>query len=147
MKQLLYRFWVYLLPLCLLLAACQPEEPGIAYGKDMCHLCKMTIMDTKFGAVLVNDKGKQLKFDSGECMVNYLKTDPEFKAERIMMINYTRPATLIDATHGFFLHGGEVRSPMGGQLAAFETRQEAEQLQQQLRGDLVLWADVLQIAF
>lgn len=147
MKQSLYRLSAILFPLCLLLAACQPEEPGIAYGRDMCHLCKMTIMDKKFGAVLVNDKGKQLQFDSGECMVSYLKTNPDFKAERILMINYTHPAMLIDATHGFFLHGGEVRSPMGGQLAAFETRHEAEQLQQQLRGDLVLWADVLQIAF
>ncbi len=147
MKPSLHSAYLFLIPFILLFASCSQEQPVIIYGKDMCHLCKMTIMDKKFGAVMVNHKGKQIKFDSGECMVNYMKTDKAFEAERYLIINYKNPGILIDASNAFYLHGGEVRSPMGGKLAAFETRDDAEEFQQQLSSDLILWADVMQIAF
>lgn len=147
MKPLISSAYIFLIPLTLLFTSCSPEKPVINYGKDMCHLCKMTIMDKKFGAVMVNQKGKQIKFDSGECMVSYMNSDKEFVAERCLITNYNNPGVLIDAGKAFYLHGGEVRSPMGGQLAPFETRKDAEEFQKQLGGDLVLWADVLQIDF
>ena len=120
---------------------------AITYGVDLCQHCKMTIMDKKFGAELINKKGKTLKFDSGECMVSYMKTDKNFEAAQILVINYTNPEELIEADKSFFLHGGNVNSPMGGQLAAFKTRGDAEKFQKELLGDLLLWADVTQIGF
>lgn len=145
MDRLLFLSIVY----CLLsiICSCSNEPAKINYGKDLCEHCKMTIMDKKFGAELINKKGKTLKFDSGECMLSYMKTDKKIEAAQILIINYANPEELINAEKSFFLHGGNVNSPMGGQLAAFKTREDAEKFQEELQGDLVLWTDVTQISF
>ena len=133
--------------LVIFLTACNNELVKINYGKDLCEHCKMTIMDKKFGAELINKKGKTLKFDSSECMLSYRKTDKNFEATLILIINYANPEELIEADKSFFLHGGNVNSPMGGQLAAFKTRADAEKFQKELQGGLLLWTDVKQISF
>ena len=133
--------------LVIFLTACNNELVKINYGKDLCEHCKMTIMDKKFGAELINKKGKALKFDSSECMLSYRKADKNFEAAQILIINYANPEELIEADKSFFLHGGNVNSPMGGQLAAFKTRADAEKFQKELQGGLLLWTDVKQISF
>jgi copper chaperone NosL len=141
MKKLLF------ITLVTFLSACNNEPQPIMYGVDLCHYCKMTIMDKKFGAELINKKGKALKFDSGECMVDYMKTDKDFVADKFLVVNYATPEELIQADKSFFLHGGNVNSPMGGQLAAFKTREDAEKFQEELQGDLLLWSAVTQVNF
>lgn len=139
----------YILSILLLatLSACSTDPQPIHFGKDQCHFCKMTIMDKKFGAELLNKNGKALKFDSGECMVNYLKADATFEATQLLIISYEQPGELVDATQAAYLHGGEVNSPMGGQLAAFKTKEAAEKFQPSMNADLLLWADVQQLDF
>ncbi len=138
---------ILFITLVIFLYSCDNKPQVITYGVDLCQHCKMTIMDKKFGAELINKKGKTLKFDSGECMVSYMKTDKDFVAAQILVINYSNPEELIEADKSFFLHGGNVNSPMGGQLAAFKTRADAEKFQKELQGDLLLWTDVTQISF
>lgn len=127
--------------------SCNNEPPKINFGKDACHFCKMTVIDEKFGAMLVNNKGKALKFDSGECMLGYTKADKSFIPEKYFVINYEKPGELLDAEKAFYIHGGNVNSPMGGKLAAFETREAAEKFQQELKGDLILWNNVTELNF
>ena len=62
--------------------SCNNETPKINFGKDMCAFCKMTVIDEKFGALLINSKGKTLCFDCSECMVNYMEMDKDFLAEK-----------------------------------------------------------------
>lgn len=131
----------------LLLSSCRNEPEPISYGKDNCAFCKMTIMDKKFGAELINKNGKQVKFDSGECMLGYVRANNDFKADKTLIINYANPGELIDAGSSFCLHGGSINSPMGGQLAAFRSREEAEKVQKELSGDVLLWKDVIKINF
>lgn len=130
-----------------MLNGCTTEQPKIEFGKDQCGLCKMTIMDKKFGALAANSKGKTIKFDSGECMVNYLHSNKNFEAAKLLIINYNKPETLIEAPKAFYLKGGKVNSPMGGQLAAFETREEAEAAQQNLQGNIILWDTLVTLKF
>ncbi len=131
----------------LLLSSCETAPPKINFGKDLCDLCKMTIMDKKFGALAMNNKGKTVKFDSGECMVNYLVIDGKIDVEKFLIINYTVPEELIDATNAYFLQGGEVRSPMGGQLAAFGSKEEAMKFQKELNANLLTWNQVKELDF
>ena len=141
MKKLLFISFV------VLLSSCNIEPQPINFGKDHCEFCRMTIMDKKFGAEMVNKKGKAIKFDSGECMVNFLNSDKNFEADKFLIINYSNPEELIEADKAFFLKGGNVNSPMGGQLAAFKTREDAEKTQQELQGKLLLWDKVVAISF
>lgn len=107
----------------------------------------MTVIDEKFGAMLVNRKGKAIKFDSGECMLGYMKADKSFTPEKYFIINYQKPGELMDAEKAFYIHGGNVNSPMGGKLAAFETTEAAEKFQKELKGDLILWDKVIALNF
>lgn len=113
----------------------------------MCAFCKMTVIDEKFGALLINNKGKTLCFDCSECMVNYMKMDKDFLPEKILTIDYCNPRILIDAEKAHYLHGENIKSPMGGNIASFKTREDAERFQKTLQGDLILWNKVLEIKF
>lgn len=129
------------------LAACNNKPEPIEYGKDLCVSCKMTIMDKKFGAELINTKGKVIKFDSGECMFAFLDADEGFMPAKHLVANYANPGELIEADKAFYLHGEHISSPMGGNLAAFKTIAEAEKFQKELSGNLILWDKVRQIDF
>ncbi len=122
-----------------MLSACNAEPQPLEFGKDVCAFCQMTVIDKKFGAELVNSKGKTLKFDSEECMLNYLRANKDFKPETYRVINYENPGELIDATKSFYLTGGNIKSPMGGKLAAFKSMESAKKFQEELKGDLLLW--------
>ncbi|MCX8489678.1 MAG: hypothetical protein ORN54_01270 [Cyclobacteriaceae bacterium] len=43
----------------LLFISCSTEPEPLVYGTDICHFCKMTLMDKKFGAELVTKKGTE----------------------------------------------------------------------------------------
>lgn len=105
----------------------------------------MTLVDKKFGAELVNNKGKTVKFDSEECMLKYLKSNKDFKPTKFEVINYSNPGEMIDAEKAFYLIGGAVKSPMGGQLAAFKNQEDAKKFGAELKGNLVLWNKVFEV--
>jgi copper chaperone NosL len=111
--------------LALLLSACSTEPDPLIYGKDQCHSCKMTLMDQKFGAELVTNKGKVYKFDDINCLFNFYnegsvnKNDFRFK----LVVDFSQPEKLIDAEKAVYLKSGEIKSPMASQFAAFETVQ------------------------
>jgi copper chaperone NosL len=138
---------LFVLPITFLLASCGVSPEELDFGKDACAFCKMTVMDKKFGAEIINSKGKTLKFDSGECMMKYLQSDKTFKPEKYLIVNYENPGELVDAGKAFYLHGGNVNSPMGGKLAAFKSREAAEKVKAELHGDLILWSNVVAIKF
>ncbi|MCG3166244.1 MAG: hypothetical protein POELPBGB_02022 [Bacteroidia bacterium] len=132
---------------CIFIVSCSTEPQPINYGKDMCEHCGMTIMDKKFGAEIVNSKGKAIKFDSGECMVSYLNSENKFEAQQYLVVNYNSEGELINAAEAFYLHGGTVISPMGGNLAAFKTKADAEKSNEEFAADMIMWDDVKKIDF
>ena len=61
----------------LFLISCSTEPEPLVYGTDICHNCKMTLMDNKFGAELVTKKGKVYKFDDMNCFLNFYNSGYE----------------------------------------------------------------------
>jgi copper chaperone NosL len=56
----------------LLLAACAAGGPRpIAYDRDVCGFCRMTVGDPRYGSELVTTRGKVYTFDSVECLASY----------------------------------------------------------------------------
>jgi copper chaperone NosL len=126
----------------LLLFGCTPEAQPIAYGTDNCHHCKMTITDSRYGSELVTKKGKVFKFDSVECMAVHLNKDA--KAEDVHMVlvtDYTKPNTLIDASQAVFLQSENLPSPMGMYLTAFSGDETAIEFQNEKGGALLNWTE------
>jgi copper chaperone NosL len=137
--------FLFLFPI--LLSSCEIKPEAINYGKDVCAFCSMTAVDRKFGAELINSKGKILKFDCGECMLQYLKANKAFIPSKYLITSYENPGNLIDAEKAFYLSGGNINSPMGGRLAAFKTHDAAEKFQKELNGDLIPWDIVIKLNF
>ncbi|QOI95963.1 MAG: nitrous oxide reductase accessory protein NosL [Flammeovirgaceae bacterium] len=127
------------------ITACSVKPEPINYGQDNCHLCKMTIMDKKFGAEVVTTKGKVFKFDDVNCMVNFLNSgyleerDVAFR----LVTDYSQPGKLIAADEAFFIKSPDIRSPMAGQVASFETDERKNEFKKQWSNSIYLtWGEL-----
>ncbi|HNS11646.1 MAG TPA: nitrous oxide reductase accessory protein NosL [Bacteroidia bacterium] len=126
------------------LMACTRGPSPIEIGKDLCALCKMTIMDKRYGAELITDKGKIYKFDSAECLVNYLKEYPESEhpLQLIMVIDHALPGEFINAKEAFYLHSEKLSSPMGANVTALHSKAIAEDYLAQYGGEIWTWEEL-----
>lgn len=127
-------------------SSCTPSPEPIRFGTDQCELCKMTISDQRFGAEIVVKTGKAYKFDSIECMVNYLRTRQLDSASVALLLvtDFLSPGTLIDAKSAVYLRSEQVPSPMGADVSAYATSAAALALQLQHGGDVLSWEQVQQ---
>ncbi|WP_161890155.1 nitrous oxide reductase accessory protein NosL [Pontibacter russatus] len=134
-----------LLLLLLLLAGCKVEPKPIAYGAANCAHCSMTVADNRYGAELVNDKGKAYFFDSAECLAAYINEQPEQgqKAAFLLVTDYARPGQLVDARAAYFLQSEALPSPMGMNLTALADAATAGKMQQEHGGQVLDWDQVL----
>lgn len=129
----------------LILASCSVEQKPIEYGSDKCEYCDMTIVDKKFGAEIVNNKGKAFKFDAAECLIRYIIQD-EIKQEDIAMLLVTavnKPDQLFDAEKGFYLISEDLPSPMGAFLTSYQDESSAKEFHSKYGGELYNWETLL----
>lgn len=114
--------------LALFISSCTIKPEPIKFGKDGCHFCKMTIVDNKFGAELVTQKGKVFKFDDLSCMVQYMKSAKTLDNNyQFMLVNdFQGKGELIDCKSAFFVKSENFKSPMRGDVAAFNSSDAAK---------------------
>ncbi len=130
-----------LLILSTVLAACAVEPEPIHYGEDNCVHCQMTIMDHRYGTEIVTDKGKVYKFDSVECLVEFLqeKEGGEEAFSLVLFTPYDQPGKLVNAYESHVLHSRNLPSPMGMFLSAFETEATAMSYKESHGGKVYCW--------
>lgn len=131
----------YLCFIFLILIACKPKESPIQYGQDECHYCKMMIMENQYGTELVTKKSKVYKFDSVECLIDFVQKGnvKEEEAAFILITSYDKPGELKEARSAYYLHSKQLPSPMGMYLTAFDTEEGAKKAQSELGGDIYNW--------
>lgn len=140
MKRLL-NFSLVILVLLFSIAACQirQEADPIVFGRDQCAYCKMTISNPKFGAELITDKGRILKYDAAECLANHLNEDaPPY--QQLYAVPYNEPKQLRAVEQLRFLISPDFRSPMGANLAAFS---DTAALDEKYHARLIDWPALL----
>ncbi len=108
----------------ILLVGCEKGPKPIMYGNENCDFCSMTIMDDKHASEIVTQKGKVYKFDSIECMIRSLEYYGE-DAESILVMDFKNPGAFIDANTATFLISPDLPSPMGANLTAFQSSEDA----------------------
>jgi copper chaperone NosL len=126
-----------------LFVSCKNEMRAINYGKDNCEQCRMTVMNPKFGAGILTSKGMVYTFDSGECLVRYVKSKGLNDKDKYYVSDYNKPGSLLYATNSSFLHGDSIQSPMGGNLAAFSDKASAQAVQNDLGGEIISWTELI----
>lgn len=118
-------------------SGCSEKPEPIVMGRDECAHCRMLISDSRFAAQLVTEHGRHQKFDSIECMLEMMRDDGEYPS--VWVSNAAEPGEWLEAEHAVFVRSDQIRSPMGGGLAAFEYEVEAENLQ---GGTLLSWQEL-----
>lgn len=128
--------------ICVLLSfvGCKIEPQKIAYGKDMCNFCKMTIVEEKHAAEIVTKKGRAYKYDAIECLINETNEQDKSKIALFLVTDYTQPRVLINASEAIFLVSKEIKSPMGAYLSAFSNKVDAEKY----KGEIYNWKTIQQ---
>jgi copper chaperone NosL len=125
-------------------ASCSPKPEAIAFGKDQCHFCKMTIVDEKFGAELVTKKGKVYKFDDLKCLLDFYKSrsGSQDTYAHELVVDFANRGSLINAADALYLTSPEIRSPMNGQMAAFQSVSAFDDANKQWNGTHLSWAEL-----
>ncbi len=121
---------VYGLLFALLLPSCQsksgePQPPDILYGQDVCDECGMIISEARFAAATVVVDGPAHKFDDIAEMVIYHMDHPNENVRAWFVHDYNTEAWIRGET-ALYVMSDEIHSPMGGGVAAFGRRTDAE---------------------
>jgi len=130
--------------IAMLVISCSKQPEPIAYGEDECEFCKMMVMDKRYGAELVTDKGKVFKFDSIECLVGYIDNKKLTKNDysSVWVGNYAKPGNLIDASKAMYLKNDEFRSPMGLNVLAVENQEQFDSIFNERGGKQLIFSDL-----
>lgn len=126
------------------LVSCNTVPEPIKTGVDNCSFCKMTISDVRFGAEIITKKGKIYKFDDAHCIISFLqaKTLHQKDIENIYFTDFGNEHFLIKVTEASLFKSDNLRSPMGGNIAAFSNRDNMEKVMTQFKGEPVSWNEL-----
>lgn len=117
------------------ISACTSNKPeSINYGHDSCNNCKMTIADKRFGGELITKKGKVFKFDSLECLNEYINLHTD--DYKIYVVDSLHSGNFIEAEKANFEIHSDIRSPMGQGILA-SPRGEND-----VKGTFIQWKDL-----
>ncbi|MFN3471791.1 MAG: nitrous oxide reductase accessory protein NosL [Aquificaceae bacterium] len=125
--------------------SCKGEGPvPIKLGEDVCEYCKMVIADERFAAEVITKKGKVYKFDAIECMVGYYNENEE-NIRKAYVINFLNPKEFLEAEKAVYVRSPDIRSPMGMNLSAYKSREEAEDILKGKQGEVLNWTDLREL--
>lgn len=134
------KYILVLLISTLVLASCKVEPKEIAYGKNNCALCDMTVVSKTHASQYVTKKGKTYMFDAIECMVMKInRENNEDLMAFILVSDYSSPGNLVNAKDATYLISEKIKSPMGANLSAFKSKEDAINKHKEFGGELYTW--------
>lgn len=129
------------------LASCGNSGPvPINYNKDACDFCKMSISESRFAAELITVKGRVYKFDDLKCLFQYDASNKEVAVKNYFVADFSADKQLIDASSAFFIKSEMLRSPMGGNTAAFASQKTAATHASKNQTSIIEWKDLTKTA-
>jgi copper chaperone NosL len=140
------KYFIFIAIALLGMQSCSTGPRAIRYGEESCAHCKMVISDKRFGAELINTKGKIITFDAAECMLSYLKAgQADIKdIKGYYVADATEQGTMIEARQAHYAIGELIRSPMGGNIAAARTPEAVQKLATEFSARILSWEQLLQ---
>ena len=133
----------YILILLLSISCTTKEADPIKLNSDGCDFCKMKIADGKFGAELITIKGRIYKFDDIHCMINYHKENLTTNIQSFYIHDFNQNNVLIPAENAFYVKGGEISSPMRGNIIAVKTEEEAKKIALKYNANPISWSEII----
>ncbi len=131
--------------LAMMTMSCAPDGAvPIVLHKDACEMCRMTISEGHFAGEIITKKGRVYKFDDMFCIRDYREEYPDTEIKATYIHNYLGNNELIPAESAFYVKSPDFKSPMGGNIAAFKTEDEANEYQAKMNGELMQWSSLIQ---
>jgi len=128
---------------CMLLAACSRGFDPVDYGKDACAHCRMTIVDHRYAAELVTEKGRAYKFDDLQCMRQLMAAEKPQGHSLLFVESYLgQPNAPLDATKAVYLKHEFFATPMNGHYAAFASAADAQSFMDSLNIPALRWEEL-----
>lgn len=125
------------------LAGCSSGPQPIRLGQDACDFCKMSIADKNFGAEIITKKGKVFKFDDTHCLAGYRREKLDTNdIGQVYLVNYAEPHNFIRAEDAILVKSDDIHSPMGGNTAAFDKEEAAQQAETEKHGQRISLQDL-----
>lgn len=127
-----------------LFSACEAKPRPLRLGTDNCHYCQMTLSDRHFGAELITTKGKILVFDDSNCAIDFIRDNKLAATEigGIYLADYSGNNQLVSVKDAHLYRSEDLRSPMGGNVAAFSSLDSLERYMQGKAGERVIWDEL-----
>lgn len=131
------------LAIVLLLSSCNASTIPILLGKDNCSYCKMPFGDARFGAELITSKGKVYKFDDAHCLTSFIsQSGKATNNAKIYFVNFSDNHSFIEATQAYYLKSEVFRTPMNGNIAAFQNQESLQAAKQIFGGTELKWEEI-----
>lgn len=127
-----------------LLTSCsngEPKQPKL--NKTNCDFCKMTIANDKFISQCITQKNRVYYFDDIACMIKHKSENTNSENPVYYIADYANPQKYINTTNAILIKNDNIKSPMGGNIAAFSNVKDANEFQQKEVSVKVLWLDLV----
>jgi copper chaperone NosL len=92
----------------------------------------------------MSNKGKSFKFDDVHCLSSFLKNGGVWRNELagVYFSDFAEKGSWIKSDSALLLSSDSLRSPMGGNLAAFATEQGIDEAMREFNGQKLKWEDI-----
>ena len=95
-----------------------------------------------FASEAITEKGRVYKFDDASCMIKYIKSNDDIVYKSLYVNDYTTPHKMILVEKGFFLKGGTISAPMGGNIATFSNDEIRKVFHAKLKAQRLTWDEI-----
>ncbi|MFZ1528258.1 MAG: nitrous oxide reductase accessory protein NosL [Ferruginibacter sp.] len=127
----------------LFFASCTAKGPEpVQLNVDACTYCKMPISDARYAAEIITKKGRLYKFDDAVCIISYSKEKLANESASFYFSDFEAPGKFVKAPAAVFIKGGNLKSPMAGNTAAFGNRESAGKFAEETGAQIVSWEDI-----
>lgn len=126
-------------------SSCSTGPQAINFGVDNCDYCVMTLVDERFGAEVMTEKGKAYKFDDLHCLATFLAegTVPLEDINEIYYVDFSTPGKLVPAPQALLLKGEGIKSPMASQIATFTSVDSLKKYKEFFNAEEIKWEDYI----
>ena len=124
--------------------SCSAQPKAVKLGIDQCDYCKMTVSDARFPVEIITMKGKIFIFDDLHCALRFVKENETIKksVKDIYLSDYTGQHTFIIAKNAHLIKSADLKSPMGGNIAAFSNIDSMNIVMEKIKGESTIWNEL-----
>lgn len=120
-------------------------QEKIEFGKAPCAYCNMIIKDKAHASQALDFNGDTTSFGSIECLMNYIYTHTAAKFKTLYVSEYTGDGNFLEVQKAIYLKTEAIKSPMGANISAFKSTEEAEKYSRRDDDIIYNWAQLSEI--